>query len=189
MTRHARFAMVVTGLGLLGAACLGEDVPSAPGASAADAGAGSVAGNLVQLGGFELEACGGWTKNGATAESDATARNGSRSCRICREISPGVFGIFQVLDGVPAGNYVAEAWVRATPEAGLGSTYIGLQAVDAEGAFVGDAEETSTSFVGEWKRVTTSIVYPGGKGLAVSLTVRDGDACFLADDVSVTKAP
>lgn len=187
MTRHVRSAIVVTGLGLLGFACLGEDVPSGTTTSGADAGA--VPGSLVQLGGFELEACGGWTKNGATAVSDATARSGSRSCRICREVSPGVFGIFQVLDGVPAGNYVAEAWVRATPEAGLGSTYLGLQGVDTDGAFVGDAQETSTSFVDTWKKVTTSIAYPGGKGLAVSLTVRDGDACMLVDDVAVTKAP
>jgi hypothetical protein len=179
---------VVLPLGLVSLGCLGEDVTPATASSGGATDAGAELANRVEFGDFEVQACLGWEKNSATAESDATSHGGKLSCRICAGTEPGVFGVFQVMKGLEPGPYVAEAWLRAPSATAGGSASIVLQNVDGQGSFVGEAAESIVTFAGDWKKVAVSGVAVAGQQLSVGFVARSGGDCFLVDDVTVTKA-
>lgn len=183
------------------AACVGDDPDTTRATPAVDGGSSSSGGplgtNLAENGGFE-NGCGGplFFTNGEMS-SDATAKSGGKSCKVCRTPGgePSLY-LYARLEVKPkAGEvYDVSAWMRKAPgiESG-GSSFIAVGGLDSGDSSNDDGASANgpVAVTDEWKeaKVTWTVAKDGADRARVDIGLPQADdgVCFLVDDLVVTK--
>ena len=146
--------------------------------------------NLLPSGSFETGVCSGWDGYQSTISTDAVARSGASSCRVCAKPGVSNFGLDdRVRTPIPAvpGTYTAEAWVRAidnTPAPARAFPFL-RQAVATPFRAIKNSPGAEVEITNAWQRVEATLEVTSAEGALnfyIAANPTNAGACFLVDD-------